>query len=133
MLMLKLVSKPALGRGLGKLMKEGSAASPSSDPAVKPASLSLGMGALLRGGNGAPKPAGQPEANPPPAQSEQRWKRVTQTSLVVADFLLVGLVARLAFKSGGPLGPTDLMLCIVALVIGAGLTSLALWLDSGAG
>jgi len=51
-----------------------------------------------------------------------------QASLFVADFVVVGLVARLAFVSHGQFGAMEVALSIVALAIGAWLSCLALWL-----
>ena len=43
--------------------------------------------------------------------------------------MLLGLAARLAWKAGGPLETGDLVLCLIALFVGAALTCLAFWLE----
>jgi hypothetical protein len=89
------------------------------------------VGVLLRGGNGAPKGEGETTASlDRPAPKKVGWKRIVQVSLFFADLLLLGLAARLALKARGSLGITDLTLCVLALVLGAALTCLALWLNT---
>jgi hypothetical protein len=104
-------------------MKDGRTAPPSSEPTNQGANLSPGVGALLRGGNGK----GAPTDGDSPGASRRNsfWKRSIQISLVLADLVLLGLAARLAIKSGSRLGSTDLIFCVIALVLGAGLTCLA--------
>jgi hypothetical protein len=116
------VSKPALGRGLGKLMKEGHVP-PTSSGSTNQAPVSPGMGVLLRGGNGKPTAAERDGRGV--HEPRFRWKRLIQMSLLLADLVLLGLVGRLSLKSHGALGGTDLTFCVVALVLGAGLTCLA--------
>jgi len=112
-------------------MKEGTAEPPASaDVTAKRASLSSGMGTLLRGGNGGPKAANEGESHAQISGTRGSWKRVVQMSLVLADLLLFGLAARILLRASRPLGPGDLTLCIIAVSLGAGLTCLALWLRS---
>ena len=113
------------------MMKGAKASPPPAEPAAKPASLTPGMAALLRGGNGGPKPEDQPqEPLPPPAAPEavlgKRWLRA---SLWLADMLLLGLAGRLVFQAGGTFGFLEIALCVVAVLLGAWLSCLALWLD----
>ena len=110
-------------------MKEGRTSAPSPDPASTGAKLSPGMGVLLRGGNGTPKGPNPDDGTRGAAPRNVQWKRVIQISLVLADLVLLGLAARLALKSNGPLATTDLTFCVIALVLGAGLTCLAFGWD----
>jgi hypothetical protein len=141
-----IVPKPALGRGLEKLMKAAKPP-PAEDPASQPPTLSPGMAALLRRGNAPSKPPAHrhteadsgeksgasqtPDILPADAgtPAASGHKRVLRASLIVADVLLVGLAARMVFKSGGHFGFIETALCVVALLIGAWLACLALWLD----
>ena len=109
-------------------MKEERASPASSEPKSPAADLSPGMGVLLRGGNGTPKGAHQSE-NSQSSQRNSGWKKLIQISLILADLVLLGLAGRLALKANGPLGSTDLAFCIIALVLGAGLTCLAFGWD----
>jgi hypothetical protein len=84
---------------------------------------------LLRGGNGTPKSANSSENSQSLGQRNFRWKKLIQISLILADLALLGLAARLALKANGQLGGTDLTFCIIALVLGAGLTCLAFGWD----
>ena len=104
-------------------MKEGHVPPGSSGSTAHSPPVSPGVGVLLRGGNGKPTAAeGQERGVHEP---RFRWKRLIQMSLLLADLVLLGLVERLSLKSHGALGGTDLTFCVVALVLGAGLTCLA--------
>jgi hypothetical protein len=122
------MAKTGLGRGLQHLMKERPASKVSEIPSQK-AEVSPGMAALLRGGNGAAK---EPQNGDKPEQeccaATRRKRLVIQASLFAADFLVIGLVARLAFVSHGRFGLVEITLSILALAIGAWLSCLALWL-----
>jgi len=125
------VSKSALGRGLGKLLKEAKAVPRETESGEKIPTLSPGMATLLKAGNGGgPKPeekaATDMGANAPPQESKD-CKKLVRLSLVVADVLLVFLAARLVFKSGGHFGAVEILLCAAALGLGAWLSCLALW------
>lgn len=97
---------------------------PSEKPQVTP-----GMAALIRGGNGdAKSPEPKSKADTENLAAANQKKRLIQPSLVVADLLLISLITRLAFASHGHFGFFETTLCILALVIGAWLTCLALWL-----
>jgi hypothetical protein len=88
------------------------------------------VAALLRGGNGDAKTQSQSAETDDPVktQAAARKRKMVQASLVVADLLLTGLVARLAFVSDGRFGFVEVVLCVAALAIGAWLSCLALWL-----
>src|SRR4051812_37164948 len=96
------VSRSALGRGLGNLMKESTVA-PLPPSGTKPASLTPGVAALLKGLNGQPKAEPtQPHIPAPPKLLV--GKRVLQFSLLLADVLLLALVAGIIFMPGHRLG-----------------------------
>jgi hypothetical protein len=108
-------------------MKErpASAAENSSEKAK----VTPGMAALLRGGNGEDK--GQEAISKEVSEDvtgRARKRMLIQGSLFVADILVIGLVARLAFVSHGQFGFVEVALSILALAIGAWLSCLALWL-----
>jgi hypothetical protein len=127
-------SKPVLGRGLGELMKEAKA--PSRTPAESEAestNLSPGMAALLRAGSedppaeaGAELKTSQPEA-PGKRPEPQRTKWLLRGSLLLADALLLGLVASLAFRGNRPLSLMEAALCVIAILTGAWLSLIAIW------
>ena len=125
------MAKSALGRGLGKLLKEAKAIPRETEPGEKIPTLSPGMATLLKAGNGGPKPEQKPTEAEANAQAQERkeWKRLVRLSLVVADVLLVLLAAWLVFKSGGHFGAMEMLLCAAALGLGAWLSCLALWRD----
>jgi hypothetical protein len=124
------MAKSALGRGLQNLMKEPPVAARPENPCEKAAQVTPGMAALLRGGNGEIKASSQPDEADDPAktQAAARKGKMVQTSLVLADLLLMALVARLAFVSHGRFGMVEVFLCGLALAVGAWLSCLALWL-----
>jgi hypothetical protein len=124
------MAKTGLGRGLQHLMKDPPASRVSETPSQK-TEVSPGMAALLRGGNGAakePQNGGKPEQAEESRAATRRNRRIIQASLFVADLLVIGLVARLAFVSHGRFGLIEITLSILALAIGAWLSCLALWL-----
>jgi len=96
------------------------------------AKVTPGMAALLRGGNGennGPHPAGKSQLVEEEDSARRTRNRVLiQASLFVADLLVIGLVARLAFVSHGKFGLVEVALSILALAGGAWLSCLALWL-----
>jgi len=125
------MAKSGLGRGLGHLMKERPvSAGPENSP--EEARVSPGMAALLRGGNGennGSHPARQSQLVEEEDSARRTRNRVLiQASLFVADLLVIGLVARLAFVSHGKFGLVEVALSILALAVGAWLSCLALWL-----
>lgn len=122
------MAKPALGRGLQHLMKEGAASGSPENPSQKHY-VTPGMAALLRGGNGEAKeqpPTGK--SSHADTESLAAARKLTQVSLFIADILLIGLVARLAFVSHGHFGLVEVALGILAMAIGAWLSCLALWM-----
>jgi hypothetical protein len=121
------MAKSALGRGLQHLMKERPSPRGQENPAEK-ASVTPGMAALLSGGNGHAK-----DQQPAPADAQNlatavRKRKLIQASMFIADSLLIGLVARLAFVSHGHFGLVEVALCTLAVAIGAWLSCLALWM-----
>ena len=111
---------------MGNLMKEAKSPPPPSENAPKPASLSPGMATLLQGGNGATEKA-DASSSADPSPEMRRRQRLIRGSLFVADGLLVVLAVRLVVKSGGHVGFAGVALCILAFLVGAWLTCLALW------
>ena len=123
---------------MGKLMKEVQAPPSSSQPVSKPETGSTGVATLMRGVKTPAKPSltiVQPLAKRQPRGGEaacgqsQRSNLPMRISLVLADLVMIGLVARMAFQSTEPLGWLELTLCILAMVLGAWLACLALWVD----
>ena len=112
-------------------MNERPASASPENPSQKP-QVTPGMAALLRGGNGEakqqPLTAKSSHADAESLAVAARKRKLTQASLLIADILLIGLVARLAFVSHGHFGLVEVALCILALAIGAWLSCLALWL-----
>ena len=125
------MAKSGLGRGLQHLMKERPI-SAGLENSPEEAKVTPGMAALLRGGNGENKgshPAGQSQlADEEDSARRTRNRFLIQASLFVADLLVIGLVARLAFVSHGKFGLVEVALSILALAVGAWLSCLALWL-----
>jgi hypothetical protein len=111
-------------------MTEGARVPPAENSAANPPNLSPGVGVLVRGANGFPK--AQQEAQPAetcPRRQRIPEKRLIQAALVGGDIFLLGLAARLAWKAAGPLETGDLILCLIALFLGATLSCLAFWLE----
>jgi hypothetical protein len=122
------MAKTGLGRGLNHLMKErpASAGPPGPNDSPEKAKVTPGMAALLRGGNGEGKETESEIAEDRAGRARKRM--LIQGSLFVADILVIGLVARLAFVSHGHFGAMEVALSVLALAIGAWLSCLALWL-----
>ena len=123
------MSKPVLGRGLGKLLKEAKGSATPEPAGDKPKSSSPGMTTLLRGANGSPNEESAQTETPSPTAGNPRGKRLLQISLIVADVVLLALAARLVFKSEGHFGFLEVTLCILAFGLGAWLSCLAFWRD----
>ena len=120
--------KPALGRGLGNLLNGTKPVSPSPEPTAQPAKLSPGMATLLRAGE-EPAEKIEEQVRPQPVKPQSELlsvKRLLQVSLVLADVLLVCLATLIALSVPGQLGAIGVTLCIVAFVVGAWLSCLAL-------
>jgi hypothetical protein len=71
-----------------------------------------------------PKP---PSEEPPVPLLRQPWLRL---SLIGADLLLLGLAARLILRAHGRVGWVEILLCVVAVGMGAWLSCLALWREN---
>jgi hypothetical protein len=128
---------------LGNLL-EGAKAQPSAEPVEQGgnrASHSPGLAALLHGPNAPADASSQakPESPQPAAESAPslcgptplrlRRKRLFQASLVLGDVVLLGLAAGLFFNTSSHLGCLGAALCVAAVLMGAWLTCLALWLE----
>ena len=61
-----------------------------------------------------------------PVQVPHPHRNLARLSLWSADLLLLGVAAYMAFGTGEPLSPARILLCIVALLMGAWLSILAL-------
>ena len=107
-------------------MKGAKDPSALEEPGKKKSSLSRGMATLLRGDNGGSNKEENQSENQPHPGKFRRNKRVLQTSLVLADVLLLALAARLVFRSHGHFGFIEATLCIVAIALGAWLSCLAI-------
>ena len=123
------MAKSALGRSLGRLLKEakGGPKTPESEQESLP--LSPGMATLLKAGNGGAK---KDQTAPTEAKQDSKaetkdWKKLAKLSLVLADVLLLFLAARLVFRSGGHFGVVEIVLCVAAVGLGAWLSCLAIW------
>jgi hypothetical protein len=132
---LLLVSKSALGRGLGRLLGGNVHGSPKADSAPKTPVMSPGVATLFQGGKGAnpEKPSG---TGRPAEQTESglgpptpRISRMVKVSLVAGDVAILCLVAWLLLGSGKPLTSIEILISVLAVVLGAWLTCLALFLD----
>ncbi len=119
------MNKPVLGRGLVNLM-EGSKVVGQSDSASPPAEFSHGLGNFLRG---------EAAASDPVADSARVFsamlRRRLRWSLLMADVLLVSLVAWLLWAKPLALGWAGTLLCLAAVALGAWLAWLAFSLPDG--
>lgn len=96
--------------------------------------LSPGMASLLRAPGGVVQPKTPASAAPSlKVAAFSRPSRLVPVSLFLADALLAGLAAWVAVQSPGRLGWAGGALCLLALLAGAWLSCLALWLGRGAG
>jgi hypothetical protein len=110
-------------------MKEPKTVAPSAERAASPASAPAGMDILLRGGNPSPGTDARPNSTIEPHPLVRKsGKRLLRISLVFADLLLVALVLLVVNRAPHPLGLGGTVLCAGAIVIGAWLACLALWL-----
>ena len=121
-------------------MKDAGPSSTSPKDGGQTSSLTPGMAALLRSGapvsdptrsphnsdHAAPSQDSPASATSAPAEHSGKW--LLRISLFVADLLLLTLVAWIVFKAH-PLNWIQISLCILAVAMGAWLTSLALWWD----
>src|ERR1043166_908429 len=111
------MSKSALGRSLGHLLRGMKTSPPKAGP-------ELGLAALLRPGNGGANTDTQLEAKPetqavqsrpemPIEMSGTKW--LVRVSLVLADVVLLGLVALLFFGTERPLGFLEILIGVMAV------------------
>ena len=108
-------------------MARAPAAAVAEEPAPGPASLTPGMASLLRRETSAPE-----VEDPAPSGAESGWQRILrplQASLVGADLVLVCLTLWSACHVRGRLGMLGTVLAVAALLCGAWLSCLALWLE----
>ena len=112
------MSKEALGRGLGEILKSNQVVdvSEASAAETRTATLSAGVRTLL-GQNTTP------EENLP---TKPAFPRHLRWSLFAADVLLCTLVALLMTRRGIHLNAVDLALCIGGIAMGAWFACLAL-------
>ncbi len=120
-------SKPALGRGLGTLLQEPKVPpQPGADPR-DPVPLTPGVGALMRGtgtkANLRPMPIGASPGKSP------FLRTLLKVSLLAADVLLLGLVTWILLGSDQQPTITAILLCTLAILMGAWLAVLAVWWD----
>ena len=109
------VTKAALGRGLGELLKK-----PGVAPKENRVHISLGLSTLLR----TETPVASPPASPVPDLRRVRW------SLFAADALLCGLIVVMMAKSRSPLSAVETVLCLAGVGLGAWLACLAFTLGT---
>jgi hypothetical protein len=136
-----LVSKTALGRGLGKLLGGRVHGSPKADSAMSTPGMSPGVARLFEGGkseagtDGAKGEAQGGERGEVTNNKEEqvgkgrKVKQVIRWSLVAGDVSILGLVAWVLLESGKPLTSLEILIGVLAVVTGAWLASLALYLD----
>ncbi len=134
-LFLFAMAKPALGRGLDKLMREDAPAPPAAGsvapaPASSspPANLSPGVASLLRRPNGhAALPSQLTPAAPAAHGAAKPYRNLIRASLVVADVFLLGLALWLIFRPGSTHSFWEILLAGAAVLLGAWLSLLAFW------
>lgn len=126
------MAKPALGRGLGDLLKGARVeAKPPPTTDTNPGNgtpVTPGLGRLLEGQPPRPlKPWQRPAQPPLPAQpaSLPATARVplskTRMLLLLADGTLLALCARLAGANRGKFGVLDTVLCVAGVALAATL------------
>lgn len=113
---------------MGNLLSTAPTRESTEEPGARPAKLSPGMATLLRAGNGNGKEQIAAE-EPERARVHRSQIRVLRYSLLLADALLVVLALTLALRSKGGIGACEMLFCACALVLGAWLACLALWLE----
>ena len=130
-----LVSKSALGRGLGRLLGGNVHGSPKADSAPKTPAMTPGVATLFQGGKAAaygklPNTGAGRGANEEQAATlPPKVRRTVKISLIAGDAAILGLVAWLLLGSGKPLTSIEILISVLAVVLGAWLTCLALFLD----
>lgn len=138
------MSKPALGRGLGQLLGKDAPSDPKAAPTSKTPGMTPGVAALFKVGEAKPhRESHEPSATAEPPDTAIHRKihppshnpglagrrRLVKVSLIAADISIVGLVAWLLLGSSKPLTNLEILISVLAMVFGAWLTCLALFLD----
>ena len=92
--------------------------------AVSPSQLAAnaprGVASFLK-----PQPNQEEEPMELPVQAPHPQRNLARVSLWAADLVLLGVTAYLTFGTGAPLSLARILLCILALVMGAWLSVLA--------
>lgn len=99
----------------------------SGEPAAGVKELTPGLATLLHGPETAEAQASARAADAPPSAFVPR--RGLQFTLVLTDVLLLALAVELVSQAQGPLGWLEVVLCVLALAIGALLSCWAFWLE----
>jgi hypothetical protein len=116
------VAKAALGKGLGNLMKDTKGPVSFDASSRRPPNLSPGMASLLNH-------YGEPERHSPSAPTTSPVLiEIGKISLVAADILLCVMAMYIKFGSSSPLGAFGILVCVLALLLGAVLSCVAIWL-----
>jgi len=105
-----------------------SSPAPDSATPAQPANISPGMATLLRRNQPASNAENKDDTTPASQKSAPRNEKLPllKISLLVADLLLMGLAACLAWRKGS-FGLIEAGLCVLAVGLGAWLACLALW------
>jgi len=95
-----------------------------------PPNVSAGVAVLLRGTNTAPleNAGNKPNQEESKKASAKEKRRLLQISMGLADLVLVALAAGLVLRKG-TFGPLEILLCVLAVGLGAWLACLCLWLN----
>jgi hypothetical protein len=131
----RLMSKPALGRGLGELMdaKQSDATQVASGTKVY---VSAGVQTILQAGNGD---AGRPRtgraraAELPQSQIANRQSQIlsplVRPMLIAADLILIALCGLIAWRAAGAMTVLEGIMCVIAMVTGTVLlcATVLLW------
>ncbi len=125
------MSKSALGRGLGNLLEDAKAAGRSATAGAPTATenepqVDPGLSVLLHGSapNGPATPKVVPAARPD-APSRTANHTLLRWSLVGADVVVCALVLLFAAAKPGRLSTVELLLCLLAMGVGAWLSCVA--------
>ncbi|MBI2926359.1 MAG: hypothetical protein HYY24_11740 [Verrucomicrobia bacterium] len=128
------VSKSALGRGLGNLLEDAKAAGRSATAGVPTATenepqVDPGLSVLLQGApSNGPAAAKATTATRPDAASRTANHTLLRWSLVGADVVVCALVLLFAAAKPGRLSTAELLLCLLAMGVGAWLSCVAVML-----
>ena len=97
--------------------------------------MTPGVATLFQGGKAAAKgkqpntAAGRGGNEEQAATLPPKVRRTVKISLIAGDAAILGLVAWLLLGSGKPLTSIEILISVLAVVLGAWLTCLALFLD----